>query len=159
MTVSRFPVEAGHLRAFAHAIGDHDPMYSLDPGVAPESEDPVAPPTFVQCFHHFDPDSPLRPHPGRPWLGSGRTATGAPAPSGGALHAEQWFEYRRALRPGDVLRSEVRAGDTWRKRSRRGGLLIFTETVTEYYDQDDHLVVVARKVAVEPRQDVAEESS
>ena len=67
---------------------------------------------------------------------------------GGGLHAEQHFEYHRHLRPGDVLTGTVVPGATWEKESRRAGKLSFTETVTEYRDQNGELVITARGVGV-----------
>ncbi len=64
------------------------------------------------------------------------------------LHAEQHFEYHRHLRPGDVLRAETRPGKTWEKEGRRAGKLVFSETITDYRDQNDELVITARSVGV-----------
>jgi hypothetical protein len=100
----------------------------------------------------------LRPKIGEPWFGSGREATGIerdPTSGGGSgggrggrgLHAEQHFEYHRHLRPGDVLSATTRAGDRWEKEG-RSGKLVFSETITEYRDQDGELVITARGVGV-----------
>jgi hypothetical protein len=51
-------------------------------------------------------------------------------------------------RPGDVLTVKARAGETWEKQGRRGGKLVFRETITEYRDQRGELVVTARAVGV-----------
>ena len=71
-------------------------------------------------------------------------------PTGGAVgfHAEQVFEYHRPPRPGDVLTATVREGRTWQKDGRRGGRLRFSETVTEYVDQEGAPVVTATWVSV-----------
>src|SRR5215471_19204786 len=70
MTVERFPVEAGHVLTFARAIGDDNPVYR-DPELAATSEvgGLIAPPTFTIASAQWDPDYPLRPKPGVPWLG------------------------------------------------------------------------------------------
>ena len=39
-------------------------------------------------------------------------------------------------------------GKTWEKEGRRGGKLLFSESVTEYRNQDGELVVTARGVGV-----------
>lgn len=155
MTASRFPVEAGHIMLFARAIGDENPVYH-DPERARDSEvgGIIAPPTFVQASAQYDPDYPLRPHPGRPWFGSGKTPGGRSEGSGGGggggtgLHAEQHYEYHRPVRPGEVLHLTVVPGAAWEKQGRRGGLLQFRETVTEYRGEDGELVVTARSVGV-----------
>ena len=149
MAVEKFPVEAGHILMFARSIGDTNPAY--DPL---QRDEVIAPPTFVQASAQFDPDYPLRPKPGQPWFGSGKEPTGVrPGESGGGgnkgtLHAEQHFVYHRQLRPGDVLRATTKEGRSWEKEGRRGGTLSFTESVTEYRDQDGELVVTARGVGV-----------
>ena len=146
-----FPVEASHIMMFARAVGDTNPVYH-DAGAARRSEAGglIAPPTFAQAVAQFDPDYYLRPKPGQPWFGSGKTPSGiqGKAPSSGGLHAEQHFEYHRHLRPGDVLTVTSRPGDTWEKESKRAGKLTFRERITEYRDQNGELVVTARGVGV-----------
>ena len=172
MAAERFPVEYGHVLMFARSIGDPNPIYS-DPDHAAGTElgAVIAPPTFVQAGAQFDPDYGLRPHPGRPWHGSGREpsglmrarpaegegagggGTGGGGRSGGGgggsgLHAEQHYEYHRPLKVGDVLTATTRRGDTWEKEGRRAGKLVFSESITEYRDQAGELVVTARSVGV-----------
>ena len=146
MTVERFPVERGHVMMFARAIGDYNPAYFAEEGA-------IAPPTFVIADMHFDPDSRLRPHPDRPWPGSGKNPTSRPAgdEGGGAglgLHAEQSFEIRRPVRVGEVLTKTTRPGQAWEREGRRGGKLRFSETLHEYRDSSGELVVIARQVGV-----------
>ena len=162
MTVERFPIEAGHIMMFARAIGDDNPVY-YDQAWAARSEvgGVIAPPTFVQASAQYDPDYPLRPRTGVTWHGSGRNPSGreptsdtSSSPGGTQLHAEQHYEYHRPLRPGDVLFAQVRPGATWEKQGRRGGLLRFVETITEYRTQDGELVVSARSIGVRTEQTV-----
>lgn len=149
MTVERFPIERGHVMMFARAIGDHNPAYFAEEGA-------IAPPTFVIADLHFDPASPLRPHPDRPWHGSGRNPTSRPADNGDGgggsggmvLHAEESFEIRRPVRVGEVLTKTSRPGETWEREGRRGGKLRFSETLHEYRDSGGELVVIARQVGV-----------
>jgi N-terminal half of MaoC dehydratase len=160
MAVQRFPVEFGHIMMFARSVGDPNPIYA-DEEYAANSEvgHVIAPPTFVQAGAQFDPDWPLRPKVGEPWFGSGRNPSGTPraddgggAGAGGGmargLHAEQHFEYHRHVRPGDLLRAQTRRGKTWEKQGRRAGKLVFSETITEYRDQNGELVITARSVGV-----------
>jgi acyl dehydratase len=162
MAVERFPVESGHILMFAEAIGDPNPVYR-DPEVARAQgfEDVLAPPTFAQASAHLDPGYILRPTIGAPWFGSGREATGTPSSGGGGggtgLHAEQHFEYARPLRAGDVLTATVRPGKAWEKEGRRAGVMKFTETITEYRDQNGELVVTARGVGVVTSRPVEQE--
>jgi len=166
MTVERFPIEEGHILMFARAIGDPNPVYT-DREAAASSEvgGIIAPPTFVQAGAQFDPDYVLRPKDGQVWFGSGATPSGVSRREGNGgsngggeggrgggigrgLHAEQRFEYRRPLRAGDVLSARTRPGRTWEKQGRRGGTLVFAETVTEYRDEEGELVVTATSVGV-----------
>ncbi|MCK9893491.1 MaoC family dehydratase N-terminal domain-containing protein [Frankia sp. AgB32] len=156
-----FPVEAGQIMLFARAVGDPNPVYA-DPVAAAASEAGgiLAPPTFVQVAAHYDPDWQLRPEEGKPWFGSGRTASGVTQTEphgggpGGGLHAEQHFEYHRHPRPGDVLAVARRPGDTWEKSGRRGGRLVFAEVISEYRDAAGELVITARNVVVRPERTV-----
>ena len=156
MAAKKFPVEAGHILLFARSIGDENVVYTdEDAAKATEAGGIIAPPTFVQASAQFDPNYGLRPKIGQPWFGSGKNPTGRVASAGGGgggngggLHAEQHYEYHRPLRAGDVLTSETKPGKTWEKEGRRSGKLIFSESVTEYRDQNGELVVTARGVGV-----------
>jgi len=157
MAAKRFPVEAGHILMFARAVGDDNPVYSdEDAARKTEAGGIIAPPTFAQSSAQFDPDYFLRPKIGKPWFGSGKNPTGivrseggsAGGGGGGGLHAEQHFEYHRPLRAGDVLTATVKPGKTWEKEGRRSGKLVFSESVTEYRDQNGELVITARGVGV-----------
>ncbi len=155
MAVESFPVEFSHIMMFARSVGDDNPIYH-DPAHAKTTEvgSVIAPPTFVQASAQFDPDYPLRPKPGKPWFGSGGEATGVSRTggggggNGGGLHAEQHYEYHQPLRAGDVLTATGKPGKTWEKDGRRGGKLHFSESVTEYHNQNGELVVTARGVGV-----------
>jgi hypothetical protein len=152
MAVRTFPVEAGHIMMFARALGDENPIYH-DPLHASGTDcgGIVAPPTFTVAGAQFDPDYYMRPHPNRPWFGSGRAPTDGERPGAGQgtiLHAEQHFEYHRPLLAGTVLTVETEPGRTWEKDSRRAGRLSFSETITRYRDPDGHLIVTARMVRV-----------
>ena len=150
MIIERFPVEATHIMMFARAIGDPNPAYA-DPD-SPEAQaigGVVAPPTFSMAGSQFDPDNVLRPKPGEPWFGSGRDPSGAVREGSGLLHAEQVFEYHQPLRAGMDLVATEREGKSWEKESKRGGLLKFSETITDYRDAaTGELVVSATLVGV-----------
>lgn len=159
MAKGDFPVEVGLVMMFAHAIGDPNPIY-IDSEYAEATEvgTVIAPPTFVQAGAHFS-ESSARPLPGKRWHGSGKEPSGSnapPAPGGdvlppgaaGRMHAEQHFVYHRPLVPGMILRSVSVPGTEWVKQGRRGGTLRFADNITEYYDQNDQLVLTARSVVV-----------
>jgi hypothetical protein len=150
MAAAAFFIEAGHIMMFARSIGDANPLY--DP-TRTDRGSVVAPPTFVQASAQFDPDSHLRPAIGADgWFGSGRQPTGADGGGGGdddgALHAEMHFEYHRGpVKPGMVLTTTIRQGETWEKDG-RSGRLRFCEQIMDYRDQDGELVVTTRSVSV-----------
>lgn len=158
MAIDKFAVEASHIMMFARSVGDDNPIYSdADYAAGTEVGSIIAPPTFAQASAQFDPDYFLRPKPGKVWFGSGKEATGikkekkegeSSGSAAGGLHAEQHFEYHRHLKPGDVLTGTTFPGKSWEKESKRAGKLKFSETVTEYRDQNGELVVTARGVGV-----------
>ena len=158
MAVDKFPVEASHIMMFARSVADDNQIYyDEDYASGTEVGHIIAPPTFAQSSAQFDPDYFLRPKVGQDWFGSGKEPTGirkkegsggGGGGGGGGLHAEQHFEYHRHLKPGDVLTAEVKPGKTWEKEGKRSGKLVFSETVTEYRDQNGELVITARGVGV-----------
>ena len=155
MAVDKFPIEAGHIMMFARSIGDPNPIY-YDADYAAETEPGavLAPPTFVQASAQFDPDYFLRPKIGQQWFGSAKEATGitqresSGGGGGGGLHAEQHYVYHKQLQAGDVLAATTKPGKSWEKEGRRGGKLMFSESVTEYRDQNGELIVTATSVGV-----------
>lgn len=164
MAVDKFSVEASHIMMFARSVGDENPIYH-DAEYAKSSEvgSIIAPPTFVQASAQFDPNYGLRPRiDGKGWMGSGGRPSGAmpapekktPSPSsgetkkssgggGGGLHAEQRYIYHRHPRVGDVFTTTTKPGKSFEKQGRRSGKLIFSESITEYRDQNGELVVTA----------------
>ena len=162
MAVEKFPVEASHILMFARSVGDYNEIYA-DEEYAQTTEPGsiIAPPTFVQASAQFDPDYFLRPKPGTPWIGSGKEPTSVKKKEGsggggggGGLHAEQHYVYHRHPKPGDVLTATVKPGKKWEKQGKRSGKLLFSETVTEYRDQNGELVVTARSVGVQTERPV-----
>lgn len=157
MAVDKFPIEASHVMMFARSIGDANNIYyDEDYAATTEPGAIIAPPTFVQASAQFDPDYFLRPKIGEEWFGSAKGPTGITKKEGsgggggggGGLHAEQHYVYHRQPKVGDVLTAEVKPGKSWEKEGRRGGKLMFSESVTEYRDQNGELVVTATSVGV-----------
>ena len=155
VATDRFPIEQGHIMLFARSVGDDNPIYH-DPDAATDTEPGhvIPPPTFVQASAQFTEGYNLRPVVGQPWFGSGKEPTGVKRESSGegggtGFHAEQHYEYHSPIQPGDVLKAVDKPGKSWTREGRRGGSLSFNESVTEYYNQDDVLVVTARSVGVQ----------
>ncbi|MCW2546062.1 MAG: putative dehydrogenase [Mycobacterium sp.] len=135
-------VEAGQVAAFRRAVGELEAQ--------PESG-AVAPPTFLMAADLFDPEYQRRPRAGQDWPDGAnqRAGGGSHQPGGGAgFHAEQTFTYHRHPRAGDVLTATVRPGRRWEKAGRRGGRLLFTETLTDFTDEAGELVATASFVSV-----------
>jgi hypothetical protein len=82
------------------------------------------------------------------------SGSGGGSGGGGGLHAEQHFEYHRHIGPGDVLTATRIDGERWEKQSKRAGTLKFSETIVEYRDQHDELVITARSVGVQTEKPV-----
>jgi hypothetical protein len=146
--VIEFPVERVHVLLFARAVGDERDL------ARPEGSEPTAsgvvPPTFTETRQQFIADYPWRPSRGKPWIGSGATAsgTGHAATGEATLHAEQHFTYLRHPRVGDQLTARTRSGNAWTKKNSRGQVLEFQEVVTEFRDAGGELVVVSTAVGV-----------
>ncbi|MFL2705383.1 MAG: MaoC family dehydratase N-terminal domain-containing protein [Gammaproteobacteria bacterium] len=167
MAINKFLIEASHIMMFARSIGDDNPVY-YDEEYKSESgcEGIIAPPTFAQSSAQFDPDYFLRPKTGgEGWFGSGKEPTGLKPTSGGSgggsgvgasggLHAEQHFEYHLPLKAGDVLTATTKPGNAWEKESKRAGKLKFSESVTEYRNQNGDLVITATGVGVQTERPV-----
>lgn len=154
MSKIKMPIEKSHIMMFARSIGDSNPKYYEEDG-----NDVVAPPTFIQASAQFDPDYFLRPKiGGENWFGSGKESSGMKSSGSGGggggggaamgLHAEQHYEYHQPLKVGDVITAEVRAGNSWEKESKRAGKLKFSESVTEYRNQNGDLIITATSVGV-----------
>ncbi len=128
-------VEAGQVLQFRRAVGELE---------APVEPGGIAPPTFLMAADLFDPEYERRPRVGRDWLGS----PNRPAGAGAGFHAEQSFTFHRHPRAGEQLTATVRPGRRWEKDGRRGGRLLFTETITDFTDPSGELVVSASFVSV-----------
>ncbi len=123
-----FVVEAGHIRRFAEAIGDDNPIYS-DPDAAEALGGLVAPPTFFTAVK-----MPWLPEPKWGWgtvsLAAGRSAI-----------------YSRPIRVGDVLRSTVKLLDVYVRPGRNGSLVFTVQEATVRDQSGDVVVRVQRSMA------------
>ena len=159
MAIDKFLIEASHIMMFARSVGDSNPIYhDEDYAKSTELEGIIPPPTFAQSSAQFDPEYFLRPKVGGDgWFGSGKEATGSKPSSGSGggggaamgLHAEQHFEYHLPVKAGDTLSATTKPGKAWEKESKRAGKLKFSESVTEYRNQDGDLVITATGVGVQ----------
>ena len=159
MAIDKFLIEASHIMMFARSVGDSNPIYhDEDYAKSTKLGGIIPPPTFAQSSAQFDPEYFLRPKVGGDgWFGSGKEATGSKPSSGSGggggaamgLHAEQHFEYHLPVKAGDTLSATTKPGKAWEKESKRAGKLKFSESVTEYRNQNGDLVITATGVGVQ----------
>ncbi|MBM7599972.1 acyl dehydratase [Virgibacillus halotolerans] len=119
-----FEVEKGHIRRFAEAIGDNNPLYANEKYA---SETPyggmIAPPTFPIAA--AGGDLPLD-------LDTRRM-----------LHGEQEFIYYQPIRPGDCLYCQMKVNDLY-EREGKSGSMQFLVLDTEMKDQEGQMVAISR---------------
>jgi acyl dehydratase len=88
-----FEVGREHIRRFADAIGDTNPVYvDVEAAKAAGHPDVIAPPTFLTTLGMSETGGPI--HDSELGLDYGRV-----------VHGEQRFVHHRPVRPGDVLSS------------------------------------------------------
>jgi len=156
----RFPVDRTAILNFAGALGESNHIY-YDEAYARGTAlgGVIAPPTFVMASAHWNPFGVFRgikkiPAPAPDQEAARRIRQAEAGSQAGAhnlarvLHAEQHFEYHKPVCPGMTLTVTTRPGRAWQKQGRRGGLLRFSETISEYRDEGGALVVTARSVGV-----------
>ena len=159
---TRFPVDLTSIMLFASALGETNPIYyDEEYAVQTPLGSVIAPPTFSIASAHWNPSYPLRgvrriPAAETSGGARGGEAKGAGAKRGGGggpnltrvLHGEQRFEYHQPLRPGMLLRASAHPGKSWEKEGRRGGLMRFSEIITEYRDESGERVVTETSVGI-----------
>lgn len=122
-------VEAGRLRFFAKAIGQHDPLYSdADAARAAGYKDLPVPPTFLTCLD----------------AEAGTTVAMLKLLNidfSKILHGEQGYEYQRMAFAGERLHFETRIADIYQKK---GGALEFIVRQTRVTNEDGELVAQLR---------------
>ena len=154
-----FHVDPTSIMLFASALGETNPIYYDDEFARTTPLGRViASPTFAIAAAHWNPSYPLRgirkiplapPRPVAPPAGLGEESGGGEAGAlARGLHGEQRFQYHKNLEPGMHLRVTTRRGSSWEKQGRRGGVMKFSESVTEYRDTDGELVVTATSVGI-----------
>ncbi len=122
-------VERGKIAEFARATYAEDAAYY-------ETAEPVSPPTFLATAAHWSRhELALLDGVGDPRR---------------RLHGEQAFEFRGPPpRAGTRLRAVPRIEAAYEREGRRGGRLRFYVLATDFTDERDRLVAVARMTVVE----------
>ncbi|MFC7441088.1 MaoC family dehydratase N-terminal domain-containing protein [Laceyella putida] len=126
--VKVFEVEKGAIRAFAHAIGDDNPLYT-DEAFAKEHgyASLVAPPTFPTTFRVPIPNVKFE--------------------LSRVLHGEQEYSYERPIVAGDILRCVNRVVDVYERQGKLG-TMTFLVTEIRGEDLDGKLVFCGKSTAI-----------
>lgn len=119
-------VEARHIRQFADAIGDKNPLY-WDMEYARKSTfgTIIAPPTFAIALTGDAGELPIKLDERR------------------MLHGEQEFIYHRPIRLGERLYCQRKISDLY-ERQGKSGKMQFLVIDTEIKDKDGDMVAVSR---------------
>ena len=145
-----FPVDRTQVMLFARSVRDINPVFSdPDDPATKAAGGIIVPPTFVQSSAHWEPNYGLDITRPRPTNAPQRPAGGGGGGLGRGLHAEQHYEYHHPIHVGDTLTVTSKPGERWEKEGRRGGKLMFSESVTEYRNQNGVLCVTARSIGVQ----------
>jgi|TARA_B110000263_G_scaffold75977_1_gene66436 hypothetical protein len=157
---NKFQIDASQILFFARSIDDNNPLY-VDVEYAKKKgyKNIIAPLTFIETHQQFDPNYKLRPNPDKQWPGTPRkkaekissnekNVKKMSSRKGTGLHAEQHYEYHSLIYAGDIIRWEKGENKSWQREGKKGGKLIFTENIIHFYNQENVLVVTAKKVTV-----------
>ena len=131
-STSSMEIEKGHIRRFAQAIGDDNPLY-CDEACARKSRygGIIAPPTFPTVFG-FEGE---------------RVLDGLEFNRARLLHGEQEYEYFQPIRAGDIISFSTRISEIQEKQSKSGMLDVVTTEMTGY-NQKNEKVFVARSTVI-----------
>ncbi|MCH6267293.1 MaoC family dehydratase N-terminal domain-containing protein [Bacillus sp. FJAT-50051] len=121
-----FEVEKRHIRQFAQAIGDGNPLYT-DQEFAEQTfyGGLIAPPTFPIAIGSEGGGLPIKLDERR------------------MLHGEQEFIYYRPIRSGDCLSCQIKVSDLYEKEG-RSGTMQFLVIDTEMKDEAGNMVAISR---------------
>jgi hypothetical protein len=124
------PIERGKVREFARATMSSSPEYLDDP-VAP------IPPTFLTTVSFWSP-------PGQSVFSKVKLDLRR------LLHGGQEYTFfGPPPTAGTELSVQTRVSDIYEKEGKRGGVMTFVETLTEFRDASGALVAEARSTAIE----------
>ncbi|GBD11022.1 hypothetical protein HRbin23_00672 [bacterium HR23] len=123
-------IEKGHIRRFAEAIGDPNPLYN-DEVLARRSRygGIIAPPTFLRAIH------------------TEMIGLGTDLPGSRVLDAGSDWEYFEPVRPGDTITAVARIVDV-RERPLRVGPALFVIQEITYTNQFGQKVATQRSTLI-----------
>lgn len=141
MTVDGLRVEAGKVAEFAKAIGDKNPLFRDKDIAEAEGYDAIPAPLTFTRIAYFDRYRPEGVDEGLGFnLGFDQEQV---------LHGEQAYEYERPVVVGDVLDGETTLVDVYQREGSRGGEMTFAVYETEFWDENDDLVLTERVTRIE----------
>jgi len=122
-------VEKGAIRAFAHAIGDENPLFTDEAYAREHGYDSlVAPPTFPTTFRVPIPQVKFE--------------------LSRVLHGGQEYSYARPIVAGDVLRCVHQVLDVYEREGKQGGKMTFLVTQVQGEDLDGQLVFTSTSTII-----------
>jgi acyl dehydratase len=126
-------VEKGHIRKFAEAIGDDNPLHH-DEEYAKKSRygGIIAPPTFVTTLGFESKENLM---------------AGLDINYARLLHGEQEYEYHKPIMAGDVISFSTKITDITEKQGKSGAMDIVTTEMTGN-NQNGEKVFVGRSTVV-----------
>ena len=127
-----YTVEKGHIRRFAEAIGDDNPLFT-DETEARNTQygGVIATPTFTRAFFSRDEDE-------------GVTREGTDVK---VLDAGSEWEYFHPLKVGDTITVTTKVAETYQKEGRLG-MMTFDVRETTYKNQFGQLVIKRRDTGI-----------
>lgn len=132
-SVSTMEVEKGHIRKFAEAIGDDNPLHH-DEEYAKKSRygGIIAPPTFVTTLGFESKENLM---------------AGLDINYARLLHGEQEYEYHKPIMAGDTISFSTTITDITEKKGKSGAMDIVTTEMTGN-NQNGERVFVGRSTVV-----------
>lgn len=137
----RMRIEHGKIREFARAIKDDNPIYFDEAYAEREAGGVMPPPTFTMTEAFWGPDI-------------GQLVAGLRFDLRRVLHGGQEFEYVGPVHAGDVLTAIAKIASVYKKPGKRGGEMTFAVLETEFKNQRDEIVLIARSTIIETAQPV-----
>lgn len=140
-TVTDLRVDRSKVDEFATTLRNDDPIYRDHDAADERGYETIPAPMIFTRIAYFD-----RYRPGDIGNDLGFDLGFDPD---NVLHGEQAYEFERPLYVGDRLTGTTTLTDVRQSEGGRGGTMTFAVYETEYYDEDDELVLTERVTRIE----------